>query len=396
MRFTFRGEISSSKSIYNRALIIQSFSEHVQIRGITQSDDVVYLQNALRAFKAGETSFFCGDGGTTFRFLAVRVSRQPGNYQLRGTEQLFRRPMKELFNFFDQMGVTYSLNGTSLSIASEGWAARREIQCTSTQSSQFLSSIALSSWGLAEDLRITMPRQLPSRGYLDMTLRVIEDCGGKGRVQEASSTADPVLVVKATQKPMATTLVIEQDMSSLFALAACAIVDGEIEIKNLPVQSIQPDSIFFDFFRRMKIQYERTGKMFYIKKQDNYRGLDVDISNSPDLFPVLAVLCARAQDFSTITGLDNLQFKESDRLENVLDLLRRIGRRVDVVENGVMIHGRTSAFSGSGNFDPKGDHRMAMAAELANLGGAQLNITDKSVTNKSFPEFWEIVEGQML
>lgn len=396
MTFTFRGEISSSKSIFNRALIAQSFSEHIQIRGITQSDDVVYLQKALRDFKDGEKDFFCGDGGTTFRFLAARVSREPGEYRLTGTEQLFRRPVKELLHFFDQVGVKHSLAGTTLTINSKGWSVPEKIECSSTQSSQFLSAIALSAWNLEKDLHVLMPRKIPSRGYLEMTLKVLEECGCRSKLQEASLASDPLLIIKAGQKPKVTTLQVEQDMSSLFALSACAVMDGEIEIKNVPTESWQPDGVFFDYFRRMKINYERTGKMFFIRKQEHFRGIDADVTHSPDLFPVLAVICAKAQGYSTLTGVQNLQYKESDRFTHVLELLRRLGRRVDTVENGIMIHGLSTGFSATGDYNPNGDHRMAMAAQVANLGGAQLNILDKHVTNKSFPEFWEIIEGMPL
>lgn len=391
MSFSFRGEISGSKSIFNRALIIQSFSEHIQIHGLTQSEDVLHLQKALKDFKLGEKEFFCGDGGTTFRFLATRVSRASGEFNLTGSAQLFSRPMKELLHFLDQVGVKYSVSGTVLSIKSSGWALPPEITCTSTESSQFLSAIALGAWDLPQDLRIVLPRSIPSRGYLQMTLAMLESCGLKSKIQEASLIAEPTLIIKGNQKPKAATITVEQDMSSLFSLAACALTDGEIEIKNVSSASVQPDSIFFEYFRRMKIPFKLDGGNFYIRTQKEYRGLDADISGSPDLFPVLAVLGARGQGITTLTGLENLQYKESNRYENTIDLLQRIGRRVDKIENGVMIHGRPGKFIGQGDFDPKGDHRMAMAAQVANLGGATLNILDKSVTNKSFPEFWSIL-----
>lgn len=391
MSFAFRGEISSSKSLFNRALIAQSFSDHIQIHGLSQSEDVLHLQKALKAFKTGENRFHCGDGGTTFRFLAVRVSRQRGEFHLEGSEQLFSRPMKELLHFFDQVGVNHNLKNTTLTISSSGWVLPPEIICTSTESSQFLSAIALSSWELPKDLKVELPRQIPSRGYLQMTLDVLKECGLVSKVQEPSLISEPYLIIKAQQKPQATKLHIEQDMSSLFSLAACAVLGGEIEIKNVPIESMQPDSIFFDYFRRMKIDYKRDGKNFFIRKQESFRGIDVDLTQSPDLFPALAILGAKAQGVTTLLGLKNLQFKESNRYEKTIELLKRLGRRVDKVDGGVMIQGKSEPFTATGDFDPSGDHRMAMAAQAANLGGAQLNILNKQVVNKSFPEFWAIM-----
>lgn len=391
MPFVFRGEISSSKSLYNRALIAQSFSDHIQIHGLTQSEDVIYLQKAIKAFKAGEKEFYCGDGGTTFRFLAARLSRQRGEFCLTGSKQLFSRPMKELLHFFDQVGVLHSINDTTLTIKSNGWVLPPEIICTSTESSQFLSAIALSSWELPQDLKVEMPRQIPSRGYLEMTLAMLEECGLNSKIHEASLSSEPHMFIKANQKPQSTRLVIEQDMSSLFSLATCAVMGGEIEIKNIPSPSLQPDSIFFDYFRRMKIDYKLEGKNFFIRRQENYRGIEADLTNAPDLFPVLAVLGSRAVGVTTLTGLKNLKFKESNRYDNTIALVKQLGRRVDQVDGGVMIQGRPDRFKALGDFDPSGDHRMAMAAQAANLGGASLNILNKHVVNKSFPEFWSIM-----
>lgn len=391
MSFAFRGEISSSKSLFNRALIAQSFSEHIQIHGLSQSEDVLHLQKALKAFKAGENRFYCGDGGTTFRFLAARISRQRGEFHLEGSKQLFSRPMKELLHFFDQVGVNYSLNNTTLTINSSGWVLPPEIICASTESSQFLSAIALSSWELPMDLKVELPRQIPSRGYFQMTLDVLQECGLKSKVEVATPISESCLIIKAQQKPIATKLVIEQDMSSLFSLAVCAIIGGEIEIKNVPIESMQPDSIFFDYFGRMRIDYSRDRKNFFIRKHESFHGIDVDLTQTPDLFPALAILGAKAQGVTTLSGLENLQFKESNRYEKTIELLKRLGRRVDKVDRGIMIHGKSAPFIGDGDFDPSGDHRMAMAAQAANLGGAQFNILNKHVVNKSFPEFWQIM-----
>lgn len=391
MRFSFKGEISSSKSLFNRALIAQSFSEHIQIHGLTQSDDVLFLQKALKAFKFGEKDFFCGDGGTTFRFLALRVSRTVGEYKLTGSTQLFSRPIKELLQFFDQVSVEYKLEKNSLLIKSKGWQIPTSVFCTGIESSQFLSGIVLSSWDLKKELKIILPRKIPSIGYLKMTLDLMRECGAQVQWTEGSLISDPFILVAPQQKPQNVILQIEQDMSSLFTLAACAIMGGEVEIKNIPLQSLQPDYIFFEYFQKMKILFKLENKTFFIRMQNNYKGIEADLTGAPDLFPVLAVLAARAQGISTFTGLQNLKHKESDRYENTIVLLEKLGRRFDKLENGLMIHGKTEEFSTIGDFDPRGDHRMAMAAQVANLGGAQLSIKNKSVTQKSFPEFWSIL-----
>lgn len=392
MAFLFRGEVAGSKSIFNRALIVQSFSERVQVHGLTQCEDVLHLQKALRSFKNGEKDFDCGDGGTTFRFLAIRVSRDPGEYIIRGSSQLFARPIKPLLSFLDQVGVGYKLEPQMLRIHSSGWKMPSKIFCEGTESSQFASAIVLNCWELPQEVQLVLPPSMPSRGYLQMTLHLVEFYGMEWKLRPAHATDGESLYIPAEQKTKSAVLRVEQDMSSLFTLAACAVMDGELEIARFPITSWQPDSLFLEFFKKMKIEYSIENGVFFIRKQQKYRGLDVDILHSPDLFPVLAVLVSRAEGVSAISGLDNLQFKESDRLKNTIELLQRLGRKVELTSKGVQIQGSSMAFSAEGEFDPDGDHRMAMAAQVANFGGAKLKILDKQVVNKSFPEFWEIVD----
>ncbi|MCB9072818.1 MAG: hypothetical protein H6623_04285 [Bdellovibrionaceae bacterium] len=387
--FTYSGELSSSKSLYNRALIAQSFSEQLQVKGSSQSEDVLHLQRSLRAFKAGEEDFFCGDGGTTFRFLAVRVSRKPGVYKLSGSIQLFSRPMQDLFDFFTQMQVCWELQGQTLVIKSSGWAIPPDVRCLSKESSQFLSAILLSSWDLETDLHLSLPDAVPSQAYFAMTMEFVKSLGLKIQIQGNN------LLVLGKQKIKAQTFVLEPDMSSLFALSVCAIFDGEVTVYGVPQESIQPDRAFLDIFKKMGIEYQLAENSFHIKKQAGFVGIDIDLSSTPDLFPVLCVLLAQAKGKSLLTGLETLKYKESDRYSETLKLLHILGVVYETWPNTISITGQARPFRVSGEFSPCGDHRMAMAAQAANCAGASLQILEKNVVKKSFPEFWEIITGEM-
>ena len=94
--FQFVGDLEISKSWMNRALILQSFQPHLKIVGDSSSHDVQLLKKALEKFLVGETEFYAGLGGTTFRFLALRVSRKPGSYLIRADQKLLDRPQTEM------------------------------------------------------------------------------------------------------------------------------------------------------------------------------------------------------------------------------------------------------------------------------------------------------------
>ena len=81
MNSKIQTEIPSSKSLYNRALIVQSFFPDLQLLGHSTCDDVNFAKQALREFSQG-VDIHCGEGGTTFRFVCVRVSRKKGTYRI--------------------------------------------------------------------------------------------------------------------------------------------------------------------------------------------------------------------------------------------------------------------------------------------------------------------------
>ena len=106
---------------------------------------------------------------------------------------------------------------------------------------------------------------------------------------------------------------------------------------------------------------------------------------------MLAVLLARANGSSRLSGLQTLKYKESDRYTQTLKLLSFLGRRAETDGSDLIIHGSSRSFNGHGDFDPAGDHRMAMAAQVANCGGARLHIATSDVVNKAFLEFWDAI-----
>ena len=118
------------------------------------------------------------------------------------------------------------------------------------------------------------------------------------------------------------------------------------------------------------------------------------MQNCPDLFPVVSALCACIEGTSHLYGALHLAYKESDRIQETAKLLEKFERKVTILKDGLIIEGRSistkndpSAFS----FNPQEDHRMAMAAGLLKKTGAPIRILNPQVVNKSFPEFWSVV-----
>ena len=132
---------------------------------------------------------------------------------------------------------------------------------------------------------------------------------------------------------------------------------------------------------------------------------EVDASNCPDLFPIVAVLAAFCQGTSRIAGTGRLSNKESDRAGAILQMLGQMGVNARVENDVLEVEGYTLAqrllaakgLSSSnpgllkgGKFTSHHDHRMAMALKVAELGAdSPVEIDDCQCVGKSFPSFFE-------
>ena len=99
-------------------------------------------------------------------------------------------------------------------------------------------------------------------------------------------------------------------------------------------------------------------------------GVTLDISQTPDLYPVLAAYAAATGRAVTFTGTERLRLKESDRIASTAALIESV-RRGETV--------RTF-----------GDHRIAMsAAVMACYSGRPIAVDDPDCVAKSYPRFWD-------
>ncbi len=381
--------MSSSKSLFNRALIVQSFFPELEIEGFSQCEDVVLLKEALLNLETNLENYFnCGSGGTTLRFLLARLSREEGEFVVRGTQRLFERPHKPLFESLRSLGCQILMNSDrEILLRSQGWQKDR-IVLGLDYSSQFLSAILLSSWNLPFDLTIETGGRSEGGSYLEMTMGLLQQMGME--IIEEENT----LVVPKNQKLQKLKYHVEPDMSSLFALVAFALFNGKLILKDFPENSLQPDFYFLEILSQMGafLARDNSGRMVFAKAT-NLKPIEMNIRKTPDLFPVLAVFLSRVNGSSTLSGLDALIYKESNRLENTKELLSELGFNCVIQNKKFIIQGKEKHQYPpmSLEFSPDHDHRMAMAAALAKFQGAQIEIKNPEVVNKSFPEFWEIV-----
>src|SRR5690606_28583863 len=115
--------------------------------------------------------------------------------------------------------------------------------------------------------------------------------------------------------------------------------------------------------------------------------------NCPDLFPPLVVMAAACTGTSRIIGVDRLKNKESNRGLVLQQEFAKLGLKIELDGNEMIIHGTGSLKSGT--IDSHNDHRIAMAGAIAaTLTDGSVEITNAEAVNKSYPGFWkEIFPG---
>ncbi len=394
--------LASSKSLLNRALIVHSFFPELKLHYNQQflGDDVLHLQESLKDL-GHKKVFNCGDGAAPLRFLAVRLSRLKGSFTIEGSQRLFSRPQESLLSVLSQLGCkNISLKEKSLSFESSGmWPS--SVSLATDQTSQVYSALLLSSWELAQDLEIRCSSLMASESYAHMTELMLQELG------LCFERKSEFIRVKAQQETKLTKYSVEPDMSCAAAVGALGLIKKGVILKDLPENSLQGDRLFFELLSSM-------GADFLISKEEHKKikivihpsllvGIDVNLASTPDLFPVLAALASRAISKSTFRGLNNLNIKESPRLNRIHELLESLGVKSQIVSNkekisSVAFEVLPASFSKQLwsrqmlPFSPDKDHRLAMAAAILKLSGAPLEILSPECVQKSFPNFWSIFE----
>ncbi len=382
----FVGRLPASKSMLNRALLAQSYFPELQVHGDSDADDVRRMKDALVSLREGRP-MDCGSAGTVLRFMAVRASRVSGKHILQGERRLFERPQAELIKILSQLGVSARLGADSLEIEGAGWKMQGDtLLVPSDRSSQFATAVLLNAWDLPFELFVSLGGRKVSEGYWKMSERMAMQLGMK------IDFWDGDFRVPRGQKVSATEIQIETDMSSAFAIAAVAAVSGRATLADFPETSLQPDAQFVSILAGMGVPVVRGAHGLKIEKAERLNGVRVNLKNTPDLFPVLAALCALAVGESDLFGAPQLVHKESNRIEAMAQIIERQGRAVERKPDGLRILGEYPLKPGAQvEFDTDQDHRLAFAGAVFKAAGLPIKIQNPEVVSKSLPDFWKIL-----
>lgn len=394
-----------SKSLTHRALVCSALATgKSKIRYPLVSEDTLATLRVLSSLgvdtsldddhwevhggdlKRPKSTLFCGESGTTLRFTTALCSLVDGECWLTGGPSLIKRPIEPLLEGLRQLGVDCgSTNGLPpVTVRGKGRITRGDVTIRGDISSQFVSALLLIT--PLEDsettLRLTTP--LESKPYVSLTMDVQR---GFGVEVQASDDMRTFRVEK--QNYRSTEIEVEGDWSSSSYLLAAGALKGEVTVSNLNMDSLQADLKIVEILDEMGAEISRSEKSITTIKR-GLNGIETDLRDFPDLFPVIASLCACASGRSVLRGLGRLRYKESDRVKVMIEGLRKMGVKVGPEGNSLVVEG--GKIRGC-VIDPHNDHRIAMAFALLGLVAEdETTVLDAECVAKSYPDFWDDLE----
>ena len=198
-------------------------------------------------------------------------------------------------------------------------------------------------------------------------------------------------------------MTIPSDPSSaaFFIVASLISKNTELHIKNVCLNPMRIH--FIDILKKMGGEIEisnvtlKDGEQVgdITSKSSTLSAIDIDEASIPSLIdeiPILSLACTLAEGESTISGADELRFKESDRIKSIVTELKKFGCNINETENGIRIVGKEGLLAA--NCDSHGDHRIAMMAAIAGTkASGDTTIKNIECVSISFPNFFELLRG---
>jgi 3-phosphoshikimate 1-carboxyvinyltransferase len=168
-------------------------------------------------------------------------------------------------------------------------------------------------------------------------------------------------------------------------MLAAGALTGKVTVTGLDENDPQGDKAVLDILSRFGARVSRNGDAVTVEC-DTLNGIDVDLSDAPDLFPIIAVVGCAAKGITRLFGAAHLAFKESNRLETTAAFLRKMGADIEATNDGCIIRGGLTLHGAE--IETLGDHRIAMAGAVAGLiADGETVIDDISCADVSYPAF---------
>lgn len=379
--------LPASKSIVNRLLIIEAITgkKILTPKDISCGDTRVLAE----ALSSQTTRKYIEQSGTAMRFLTAFLSIQKGEeFVLEGDERMSARPVGALVNALRCLGadIEYLQHEDYLPIKIRGGSLHGgTIEMDGSQSSQYVSALMLIAPTLESELRIIIrnPSSLP---YILLTADVMRQMGVC-----VEMTGSTLSIPQSEYCPKQ--ISVEADFSAAVFWYALFIASPRqtMELRNLTTESRQPDSRIVTIAHDFGVTTHCSDSSLILRKEPIRhipKRVEYDLRHTPDIMPVLTVMCCMLGVEFVLSGLANLRIKESDRIGAMVEELAKCGYMLQATDDTVQWHPHLQTeITKPVTIDTHSDHRIAMAFALLREQ-RDITILSPEVVEKSYPDFW--------
>ncbi|PSQ19979.1 3-phosphoshikimate 1-carboxyvinyltransferase [Halobacteriales archaeon QS_9_67_17] len=402
-----------SKSYTHRALLAAGHAERARVLNPLDSADTRATARAVEAYggdvmrdedaftvegfdgrpKTPPDVIDCANSGTTMRLTTATAALGDGLTVLTGDDSLRSRPQGPLLDAIDDLGgraESTRWNGQAPLVVG-GQVNGGMVAIPGDVSSQYVTALLMAGAVTDEGITVELTTELKSAPYVDITLEVLADFG-----VTAEATDDGFRVPGGqSYEPGGGEYAVPGDFSSMsYLLAAGALAaDDELVVRGAR-PSAQGDAAIVEILDRMgaDLSWDREVGEITVA-QSALSGVEVDVGDTPDLLPTLAVLGAVADGTTRITNCEHVRYKETDRVSAMAEELTTLGAAVEETQDTLTVHGDESALSG-GSVAGHDDHRIIMSLAVAGLvADGDVTIRGADHVDVSFPGFFDTLRG---
>ena len=398
-------KIPASKSMAHRALICASLSDGTSlVSNVTNSKDIEATVGCMKALGAiikqidettyevtgtnlfkQEGSITCNanESGSTLRFLIPLAACTNANVKFFGQGSLLQRPMDVYANESKEQNIEFNQSDKEIFVSgnlkAKNYVGQGDI------SSQFITGFMFVLPLLDQDSTLTITEPYESKSYVNLTIQMLAKFGIE--ILETSSNS---YLIKGNQHYKAQDVSVEGDFSQLAFFAVLGTLNNTLSCSNMDMSSKQGDKAILDCIPSFTSDKDT---ITFTKKQPAPQ--TIDLSNCPDLGPILCVLASFTNGETNIVNAARLRMKESDRILAMETELKKWGVDITSTFDSIQIHGKEH-YKSNNTVEIFGhnDHRIVMAMTVFGLcAGSECIIDDAQAITKSYPTFFEDIQS---